>query len=181
MTPQTYKKLAVALAISVAVNLFIGGMIASAWLVQRPPGGFRAAGPLMMGQELAARDETARPAFAAVRDRHKRDIRRSFKSVQKARRAAHRALVAEDFDPAAFEAALAEVRSRTAGAQRALHAAFAELAANLSAAQRRRLAEGMRRRRPILHEAPPPGGGPGERPFMERPAPGPPPVPPPEG
>ena len=70
-------------------------------------------------------------------------------------------LAADDFDRAALAAALADLRDKTLASQSAMHAALVELAGELSADERRRLAEIGRRRHPgrpppELRRRPPP-------------------------
>jgi uncharacterized membrane protein len=62
-------------------------------------------------------------------------------AVDAARRAVRDALVAEPFDPAAMDSALAGLRVQTDAAQVVLHRALADAARELNAEDRRRLAD----------------------------------------
>jgi uncharacterized membrane protein len=147
-------RLAAVLVLSLAINLFLGGMMFSGWLIHRHD---PAAGPLRIPFSLAAVDETGNAEASAIRARHAAGIRQNFRELRTARREIHRLLVAEEFDAAAFDAALADLRGRSEIAQTAVHAALGEIAAILTLEQRRRLAEATMRKHPLPRRRPPPG------------------------
>lgn len=147
MTPLV-RKLVIALAVSVALNLFGLGFVVARGLRHRdqlammhgpgmhpPPGmdfgprrmmhGMRELGPV--GQQMMdARREAMREHHRALRD---------------AQDAVNKALTAEPFDPNKLNAALGDLRARQAAAAQAAHGALVDLAGKLDANQRRALAE----------------------------------------
>ena len=72
--------------------------------------------------------------------RHDAMLRPRSEALEAARRRVTQALVAEPFQPEALDAALAQLRVDTDGAQRALHRALVESARDLSPEDRRQMA-----------------------------------------
>jgi uncharacterized membrane protein len=135
---------AVALALSVALNLAVAGMFAGGWLrhaLRDGPDG----GPLfqMMRQGDEAERSRTRAVFAANRP--------AFETGRAALRAARAevraAALADPFDPGALDSALADLRRAEDALIAVRHATFAALAAELSPERR---AEMMRRLEKLL-------------------------------
>lgn len=145
MTPQASRRLATVLALSLALNFFLGGMYFSGWLSQRQAAETPAAGAFKMRRGRAALDEAAKPTFDAVWARHEDDIRPRVKAMREARREVRRLLQAEDFDAAALAAANAVLREKSEDAQSAVHAAMGEIAAALTPEQRLAFSEAVLR------------------------------------
>jgi hypothetical protein len=129
---RSTKGLAIALAISVVLNVFFLGFWAARslrhWHERRVPETF-----------FSAIDDT--PAVGEAWKRHGVVLRQRRQSVDAARMAVHDALVAEPFRPETLETALAKLRAETAETQAAFHAALVQIARDLGPEARRRLAE----------------------------------------
>src|SRR5690606_19748544 len=103
------KRLAVMLAISVGLNLLSAGF----WLGRRfgrppPPPDERA----VVGPGFG-REARQHPALRRALDRHRDEFRERRRAIQKARLEAREALTREDFDAAALERALVNLRAET--------------------------------------------------------------------
>lgn len=139
--------LAVALLASVGANVFLGGYLAGRGAFSGPPGPYGGPpGPPMrpdvfferLAERLPPADATILRRFAADnRDAFMRDDaqRRDFPQQLRA------ALTAEPFDPAAFEALLADHDATVQRAHALLRQRLAAAAASLSPEARRLLAE----------------------------------------
>lgn len=132
----------IALVISAALNLFALGFIAARSLRPHHHEHHVARGPFMgpRGMMREGFGPEARPLLDAIMDRHRESLRGERSELRKARRAVRDALVAEPFDPAQLERALAGLRARTDSSQQRMHAALVELARTLPAEQRKLLA-----------------------------------------
>ena len=143
MTTRVDSGIWIVLIASLAVNLFLGGMMFSSRLGHRP--GHHDGRPFALMHRMA---ELEGPAGDAVRARYGSEIRRSIQEMHEARRAVRRALAADSFDAVALQSALDRMRRQTERAQVNLHAALAEVAALLPAAERRQLLTRFEHRRP---------------------------------
>ena len=116
-----------ALLLSVAANLFLGGLFAGGALYQaRQPGPVRAIAAFVQKLPEAARP-VVRDAFLSRRS----ELRERFVAVAAARREVGRILAEEELDRARLDAAFVEVRARTAAMQALLHEVLAEAIAEL--------------------------------------------------
>lgn len=133
MTPWT-KRLAIALAVSLALNLLIGGFLLGRGL-RRP----EQHGPFMrpMPSALHARE---RGPWRKFLQGHRDELRARQGALRAARRDAREALAKPNFDAAELERTLAAVRAETAQGQEQLHRALVEAAKSASPEQRRELA-----------------------------------------
>lgn len=147
MSARVTGRLAIALAISLGLNLFIGGMVTSAWLTkkqrfgQRPPQVGAAMRPLDLRKGIAALGEADRPAIAAVRERFGPALRQQGREMHKAQRDVGRLLKADELDPAELEAALARLRRNSDAAQETMHGLMVGIVKELTPEQRRRFFE----------------------------------------
>ena len=143
------KLCSVLLVVSLAANLFLGGMLAGRWFRSAPasfePGAFS-----VMRMRRALGPE-ASPVVDRVWARHQADIADRMRAAADARDRATRSLRADPFDPAKAAADLAEFRARAGEVQQAMHGAVVELAADLTPDQRRRLASAVGRAGPGRH------------------------------
>ncbi len=166
MSNPSTRKLAIALAVSVGLNLFLGGMIASAWIAKRhyadradrPPvaglaGNFNFRG----GFEAAGRE--VRPLAREIRREYGPRLRESGRDMRAARRAVGEILQRDDLDPAALQAAFLELRLASDAAQAAMHEVMIETMTRLTPDQRRAFLEGAIRSRPRRGDRPPPPPG----------------------
>lgn len=162
------RRLAIALAISVGFNLFLGGMISSAWTVKRqfgnkPPGAAAMTRPLDLRGGIAALDDSARPQVRALRKRFGPALRERGAEMRTARREVGELLGSRNLDAADLEAALARLRRASDSAQGAMHEMMIGIVAELPPDQRRiffeaavRRPPGGRRERRERRDGPPP-------------------------
>jgi uncharacterized membrane protein len=144
------KTLAVLLAASVAVNLFLGGVIAGRWTGE-------AAQDLRAKRNVEAMLEPLPQDKRALVRKELRaampQVRQHFKALQEAR-----ARVADELgkpapDAAELDRRFAEVRAQTTAIQAAFQQAFKRAAASLTPEERRAVIEALKRRpRPRLPE-----------------------------
>lgn len=148
MSTPAARKLAIALMISVGLNLFLGGMIASAWIAKRhygdrhgrppvagPAGDFNFRG----GIEALGRE--ARPMAREIRREYAPRFREAGRAMHEARREVGRILRADELDAAALEAALADLRGKSDAAQAVMHEVLVKTMSSLSPDQRRKFLE----------------------------------------
>ena len=148
MTP--IRRLAVALAVSVAVNLFLGGFIAARALRGGGHHDARHEHGHFLGPRGLSRDGDSGAEQALRRTMRKREVafRGQKQEMHVARDAVSAAFQAEPFDPHALERALTALRAETAASQALMHESLIEAAPALSTGQRRRLAERVLEREP---------------------------------
>ncbi len=143
------KRWAIALLASLAVNLFLGGMLVGRW-IERPKAGASVQGErggLSLPRLRRHLDPPAQATLDEVVAKHRPEIRDRRRKAGRARRRAMAALVAEPFDQAQARAALDEFGDKSLAMQQGAHEAMLELAASLTPAERQRLREAMASRR----------------------------------
>ncbi|MGQ0663553.1 MAG: periplasmic heavy metal sensor [Pseudomonadota bacterium] len=145
------KWLAIALFVSLGVNLFLVGLMAGRYLGPSAPP--FASGPSPAGDRPWFIHRMAenlppehRQVFEDAMAERRRDMGAANAAMREARRRVRDALVAEPFDRAALEAALADLRNRALDSQKAVHDAIAGAAQRLPPEARRPLVEGPRGR-----------------------------------
>jgi uncharacterized membrane protein len=155
MTTPLRRRLGLALLVSLGLNLFLGGMVASNWLRQAPP----PPGPRGHFDRMAARHAVS-PAYRDLVERIWRrnagELRLRMGAVHEARQTVRRGLVAEPFDRQALARAHAALSARLMDARAAMEANIAEIAAALPPEERQRYFAASLR--------PGPGGRPRDRP-----------------
>ncbi len=140
------KHWAIALLVSLALNLFLGGLIATRWL-RGPVDGPRSGRPHLRFDSLReALGPEAKAAIDQVDDQHSATIRKTMREMMKARRAATEALTADPFDAEKAREAHKVLMTKETTARSAMHEALVELAAALPAEQRAKLGQAMRKR-----------------------------------
>jgi uncharacterized membrane protein len=156
------RRLAIALAVSAALNIFLAGFVAARLLLADrpcPTAGPRGEGPHSAGPRNApgvrAAEGATEPMRRLMHKRHDR-FRPRQRALRDARQRVARALQAEPFDSASLETALAGLRQATAESQEAIHAMLVETAGSLTPQQRRNLSGSRLLRLP--------GSGPGSGP-----------------
>jgi uncharacterized membrane protein len=163
---DTTRRLAIALSISVALNLFGAGFFVSRALHRghRPhlsPAHELVDGSPFMGPRGLLGDgmpPQLAPRVREVMRAHGKQLREGRGELREHRRAVEQALRAEPFDAAALATTLAALRASTHAAQERMHAALVDVAKTLPPEQRRALAlrgKGRRGRMPVQ-----PDGGP---------------------
>ena len=168
MSTPAARKLAIALLVSVGLNLFLGGMIASAWIAKRhyderpgrpPVAGL--AGDFNFRSGIEALGREARPMAREIRREYSPRFREAGGAMHEARREVGRILRGDDLDPAALEAALGELRRRSDAAQAVMHEVLVKTVSSLTSEQRRKFLEAATQsRRPRGDRPLPPPGGP---------------------
>lgn len=138
------RRLAIGLAVSVGLNLFFGGMIASAWITKRAyhsgdgPRVAGLAGPFDLRRGVAELDPPSREIVRQLREGHRESFRQAGRNMREARRAVRQALTADEIDRAELDHALAEMRRSMDAAQAEMHTALADIATALEPDERRR-------------------------------------------
>lgn len=154
------RRLAIALGISVALNLFLlglgaarlwrGGVFGHAPSARRgPPGPDRFArvpSRTPGGRRGSARGAGQPVGMPWLEDEQRRDLQARRKALRVAREQVRTALLARDFDRLKLERGFAEVRAKSLAVQEFLHAELAGRAQGLPLEERRRLSNRERRR-----------------------------------
>jgi Spy/CpxP family protein refolding chaperone len=139
---NTAKRLWIALAVSLTLNLFGLGFMSARALHGRggdhhgPRGPFFGPRGLLLDAELGGSMDAQ---VRGVMERHRESLRAQREQLRQARRAVQTALMSEPFDAGALKQALARLRQRTGESQALMHAALIEIAPALTHEQRERL------------------------------------------
>jgi len=135
---RTTRRLSIALLASLALNLFLGGMLTSQWIFADRKDRPHHVGRFDRQGARAAIDEQYRPAVDAVWQRHKAALRGRVRAVREVRRRLRQQLVAEELDQAALAQTYEELHARGLAARNLLGKPLAEIAAALPAEERKR-------------------------------------------
>jgi len=139
MTPLA-KRLSIALAVSIALNLLLAGIFVGRAFHRRHPPPPDHDMPAMRGD----RDGKRAPLRGLLRE-HGDELKDKRRAIGEARRTAQAALEAEPFDRAALERALEGLRKETVASQEVLHRVIADAAAKGSPDERRKLGRALER------------------------------------
>lgn len=142
---MTSRRWAIIFFISLALNIFLGAVIAAGVWKAKERRAFR--GPPVYSAPWAAKvlgDDVRAKSRAIMRER-RQAIRESRVRFRELHEAAQAALAAQPFDRAALEKALADLRAHSERAQKGMHGNLAELSEQLSDEQRRRLSANVGR------------------------------------
>jgi len=125
---------------SLAVNLFIAGLLISSWALGGP------GNPMdrFNGDRFRDQSQSDRVVRKII-ERHGANIRPSIQAVTEASREVSAALAADPFVEQAFVDALNGLRTSTLESQAAMHDAMVETVRGITPAQRRELAAEIRR------------------------------------
>ena len=137
MTPLA-KRLSIALALSIAVNLLLAGIFAGRAFHRRPP-------PPERGMALRGEPDGRRAPLRGLLREHGDELREKRRAIGEARRTARTALEAEPFDRGALERALEALRKETGESQAIMHRAIVEAASKGSPEERRKLGRALDR------------------------------------
>jgi uncharacterized membrane protein len=137
MTPLA-KRLSIALAISIAVNLLLAGIFVGRAFHRRPPPDRDV--PARHGE----RDGRKGPLRGLFRE-HGDELRDKRRAIGEARRTGRAALEAEPFERAALERALEGLRKESGASQEIMHRAIVEAASKGSPEERRKLGSALDR------------------------------------
>lgn len=136
--------LAVALLLSLGLNLFLGGAIAGRMFGQRSGGALEMTpANLKVGIERVLRvlPEADATVMRGMFEAQRGDLRQRFVALQRARKAVGEALRAEPFDAAAFAAAYETMQARSQEVQAAVHGVIKAAVPQMSAEARLAIAE----------------------------------------
>lgn len=143
--PRRRRWLGAALVASLAINLFLVGLLAGGWLAQRPDAAFNpAAGPGFMPHMIRSLPPQAREAAIERFAERRGALRSQMLELRQARRAVYQALTAEEFDRGTLEVALTDLRRQAFDLQAGLHAGIVAVAGELADEDRQAMAETLR-------------------------------------
>ncbi|MBW2525155.1 MAG: periplasmic heavy metal sensor [Deltaproteobacteria bacterium] len=148
MSQLLAKKWAIALVVSLALNLFLGGMMTGRWMSKPPAPPGHGMGMRVRSVEASLRrhlDPSVHGTLKEIDAKHQETIRTHMKEANQASRRASKALVAEPFDEEAARQAFAEARAKQAAARKAMQDALVELAAALPPGERKKLRKALGR------------------------------------
>src|SRR6185369_17907589 len=141
----------VVLIASLALNLFLGGLMAGRWFSAPPhrphvagaPGERGAAGEAgrILQRMAATLPPEQRPAFEAAIAKHRDRVAQAASQAREAREQVREVLGKEPFDRAALDNAFEKVRASNLALQIEIQTTIAEAAAGLPASARQRLTE----------------------------------------
>ena len=142
--PQMSKTWAVVLFTSLAINLFVGGVFISHWVLH----GRNVERSQAFGLRGASRhmDEDTRSTMHRMWSQHAKKMKPHLKAMRQSRKIAVNTIGAEPFDKILLEEALASMRTASTASQKAFHSAFVDAAAELAPEQRRSLFAAASRR-----------------------------------
>ncbi len=142
--------LAIVLLSSVALNLFLGGIVVGKYIGQvseskpgHPP--HRLPRLRWMIQSLP---EESREKIRPLLREHRGNMKFQKRRAREARRAVHQQLTASDFNADALSEALEKLRQEMGEAQKVMHAVLVKIASQLDEEDRQRLSETTRPPRP---------------------------------
>ncbi len=135
---STSKKLAIVLAVSLGLNLFLLGVLSVGFFRGPRPGHFGGPGP-DASPLLRGGPGGDHPRLQKLLGRHKPELVEQRRSMRAARGRVDAALEAEPFDRARLEAELAKLRTETQRSQETMHRALVELAVDMPPEERKRL------------------------------------------
>lgn len=157
--------LILALFVSLALNLFLGGALLSTRFVaekQQTTGTLARGGHFLMGRGiLAGSDESSGKVAEEVWRQRGGEIRTAMQQVEHSRHLLTQRLAEQNWNQSGVEETMAELRSRTGEAQRLWHQAMMETAARLPREARAKMldpAEGHPRHRRMGGMSTPPCG-----------------------
>ncbi len=144
--PRTARWVKIALALSLALNLAIVGMVAGVVLRAGDRGdGAPELRTLGLGPFALALTRDDRDELRGRIERHGEPLRQERRAIGQALRAVQAALLAEPFDRAAAEAAFAQSRDLAGSLQATGHGALLDQIETMSAGERTELAERLAR------------------------------------
>ncbi len=143
MTPLA-KRLSIALAVSVTINLLLGGIMAGRAF--RKPHRISVEAPALHSERPERRG-----ALRELYREHSDEFKESRRAIAEARKAARAALEKEPFDRAALEGALETLRKDTAASQEMMHRSILAAAEKGSPEKRKELAGALERVGPGRH------------------------------
>jgi uncharacterized membrane protein len=144
------------LAVSVIFNLLLAGFIAGRLSGVGPPRGYSPDPTIGFVRLLGFMDDARRASLRGTVREQMGDALPMLRKLRGEHKAVIDALTREPFDPDALAASLNSLLDNLSAAQVANHKAFVALASELTPAERKQLAQAMRRGPPRRHHAHPP-------------------------
>jgi len=141
--PRSSKVLGGVLLLSLALNLFLGGMLVSRFR-QHAPGGSEPKVERMIDRMADTLAEADGRILREVYRAHQSEFDQLAADLQGARSEVRKALSTDPFDQQALQAAFARQRQRRQAIHEGIHGVLVEAAPRLSAEGRRRLSEWRR-------------------------------------
>jgi uncharacterized membrane protein len=151
MTPLA-KRLSIALAVSIALNLLLAGFWVGRRVHGRPP-------PERGLPALGAEHDGRRAPLRGLFREHGDELRDRRRAIGEARSAARETLEREPFDRGALERSLETLRKQTLASQETMHRAIVAAAEKSSPEERRKLARALDRGLPDGERRPGPKHG----------------------
>ncbi len=142
---RTNKWLVGALVVSLVANLLLVGFFAGRMSGFGPPHGFGPDPTAGFFRLLGFLSDDRRAAITPALRKQMREVVPMLRRIHGNQKDVFDALDADPFDPAALEAALADLRINLAAAQVASHRSFVTLAKSLTSDERKALVRAMRR------------------------------------
>ena len=139
-------RLRLLLIASLALNLFLGGLIAGAMLLDGRPGKDHHRGRRSFWAAAEQLDPAQREAFRAVLRSEAEQARPRLQALRQARRDAAAAMAAEPYDPQAVRGALARARAEELALRAGVEDAVVSFAATLDQPDRAALGQALRRK-----------------------------------
>ena len=147
MTTLWTHRLALALTVSVALNLFLAGAFVGGWITRDGAGLHPAAGGPAPDYSVAEFIRALPPGALAEAERavgaRSGDVGSRIDGLRRAREAVIAALARQPLDADAVAAAFAELRLRSRDLQAALHEVVSDVAGRLGPADRTHMARGL--------------------------------------
>lgn len=148
MSKLLAKKWAIALVVSLALNLFLGGMMTARWMMYprgAPPRGMGMRVRSLEGSLKRHLDPSVHETLRKIDAEHQEVIEGRMQEAREASRAARRTLLAEPFDEAGARQAFAAARAKQGAAREAMQDALIDLAAALPPGERAKLGQAWNR------------------------------------
>ncbi|SME91823.1 protein refolding chaperone Spy/CpxP family [Tistlia consotensis] len=129
---RSQKLLALALAVSVAINLFVAGAVVSRHFFGPPPHGDWAS----KKEAVEVLPEAERKRIEQIWESGRDTVRQDFRAMRAARQRYREILTAETFDPAAAQAVLDQLYAKRAEVRETMEQKIMAIATSLPADQR---------------------------------------------
>lgn len=140
------KTWAVIAVLSLAANLFLGGLLVGrSFRSDKPLPPPSVIGPIALLRSSQDLDPAARQIVENAREKHREEIHRSMMSASRSRRAAIEAVCAKDFDEAKAREAFRAYRDQTVRTHDVMHESLIDAAKQMTAEQRMVLREVLMR------------------------------------
>ncbi len=140
--------LAIVLLSSLALNLFLGGIVVGKYLGQVSDSKFFHPPPMPRGPRwiLESLPEASREKVSPLIQAHRQQMKPQIRAMRAARREVHQQLTADDFNVEVLSEALAKLEKEKQKGGKMMHQLLIDIASQLNEEDRQRLSEATRRR-----------------------------------